>query len=500
VSLDHDREILVAALPAYEIGQELGHGAWGVVIAGTHRQLAREVAIKQLPRTFGSDPAVKRRFLEEARLLARFDHPHIVPIYDFVEHDGVCLLVMERLTGGTVWDRFRGAGLTQDAACAVIVATCAGLAYAHRRGVLHRDIKQENLMFSKDESLKITDFGIAKVVGGSETMATGTGMVLGTPSYIAPEQAESKELGPATDVYAAGTVLYELLSGQLPFARSSDPVAALYKRVYTEPQSIRDTGAAVPEPLVEVTMKAIARRVEDRYADAVEFGRALGRAASTIWGPNWLAESGIIVREANSVLETGGATEPAEPAPPPVTLVVKPEPDKRGPSATPKPALATAAPEPEPARAANAGRPRWLIPAGGVALVAAIAIGLAVASGGGGGDDSGGEPARAAAAATATPAAVEPKNSFHSREATCAGTDTAVTCSNGTTATGTVGADGQATITKEGKTFPSGFELVDGKKHWTNGVVSCYKSGPGVSCAAGNGHGFDLAGYGATRY
>ncbi len=183
-----DLERIEEALPAYEVGEVLGKGGFGVVVAGRHRQLGREVAIKQLPPDVGADPQARARFVSEARLLATLDHPHIVPIYDFVDHDGLLLLVMEKLTGGTVGSRFRAQGFTQQTACAVVVAACSGLHHAHAEGVLHRDVKPENLMFSSKEVLKVTDFGIAKVVGGVPT-ATQTGYVLGTPAYLAPEQA-----------------------------------------------------------------------------------------------------------------------------------------------------------------------------------------------------------------------------------------------------------------------------------------------------------------------
>src|SRR5437868_13472097 len=122
-----DQELIEAALPLYEVHGELGRGAWGVVLAARHRQLGRDVAIKQLPRAFGADPAVRSRFVAEARLLAALEHSHIVPIYDFVEHEGLCLLVMERLTGGTVWSRAQGSAFGPQTACAVILAACSGL-------------------------------------------------------------------------------------------------------------------------------------------------------------------------------------------------------------------------------------------------------------------------------------------------------------------------------------------------------------------------------------
>src|SRR5947199_6421184 len=117
-----DQEAVAAALPLYEVEGELGHGAWGIVLAGRHRQLGRVVAIKQLPRSFGADPAVRSRFIAEARLLASLEHPHIVPLYDFVEHEGLCLLVMERLTGGTVWSRARSGNVTPESSSALVIA------------------------------------------------------------------------------------------------------------------------------------------------------------------------------------------------------------------------------------------------------------------------------------------------------------------------------------------------------------------------------------------
>ncbi len=188
-----EREQVAQALPSYEIGEELGRGAWGVVISARHQALGRYVAVKQLPRAFAADAAVRARFVTEARLLASLDHPHVVPVFDFVEKDGLCLLVMELLPGGTVWNRFSGQGFSPPAACATVLAASAGLQAAHEKNVLHRDVKPENLMFSSDGVLKVTDFGIAKVVGGDSTLATRAGEVLGTPAYIAPEQAR----GPA---------------------------------------------------------------------------------------------------------------------------------------------------------------------------------------------------------------------------------------------------------------------------------------------------------------
>ena len=207
-------EQVAAALPSYEVEKELGRGSTGVILAARHRRLGREVAVKMLPRELAEDDSVRRRFVAEARLLASFSHVHIVPIYDFVEEDGLCLLVMERLGGGTLHDYAR-AGIDGPASCAATLAVCSALDYAHERGVLHRDIKPTNVLVGDDGLVKVTDFGIAKVLGGTESMATRTGFVIGTPAYMAPEQADAGvEPTPATDIYGAGTVLYELLAGR----------------------------------------------------------------------------------------------------------------------------------------------------------------------------------------------------------------------------------------------------------------------------------------------
>src|SRR5439155_23806558 len=130
-------------------------------------------------------------------------------------------------------------GFSAPTAAAVAMVTCAALQYAHEHGILHRDIKPENLLFSTSRVLKVTDFGIARVVGGSETLATSAGQILGTPSYMAPEQAEGTELSPATDIYATGVMLYELLSGRLPYSDEGGALAIIYRHVYEEPIPLR---------------------------------------------------------------------------------------------------------------------------------------------------------------------------------------------------------------------------------------------------------------------
>ena len=293
---------LAAILPGYDIGAELGRGGYGVVLGGMHRRLGRPVAIKELPPKLAADPGVRARFVAEARVLASLDHPHIVPIYDFVEQDGICVLVMEALPGGTVWGRFSSTGYTPSAACAVVMVACAGVHYAHQHGVLHRDIKPENLLLTETGQLKVADFGIAKVLGDNDALATSSGEILGTPAYIAPEQAEGGELGPPADVYAGGVMLYELLSGRLPFSEEGGGLAIVYRHVYEQPVPLSDVAPGVPPGLAAVVMKALSRDPQTRYATAELFGVAIGEAATEAFGPGWFEDTAVPVLAGGPIL------------------------------------------------------------------------------------------------------------------------------------------------------------------------------------------------------
>jgi hypothetical protein len=295
---------LSEALPGYEIGAELGRGAFGVVVAGRHRQLGREVAIKQLAPGLVQTESVRSRFLVEAQVLASISHPHIVPVYDYVERDDACILVMERLAGGTVWSRFVNRGFDQRSACAIAMVACSGLSAAHQHGVLHRDMKPENILFGDDSSLKVTDFGIARVLGEDDALATRGGEILGTPAYMAPEQASGADLGPSTDVYACGVMLYELLSGRLPYPDDGGSLATVLRHMNEDATPIADVAPAVPSGVAEVVMQAIARNPAERFDTAEAFGVAIGQAASAAWGAGWMDHLGIALREPGPILSS----------------------------------------------------------------------------------------------------------------------------------------------------------------------------------------------------
>ncbi|MGF7235465.1 MAG: protein kinase domain-containing protein [Frankia sp.] len=273
-----DRERVARALPGYVLGEQLGSGAFGLVLAGTHRQMGRPVAIKVM-QAEGLD-ATTAGFAAEAQVLARLDHPHVVRVYDYVEDDDLCLVVMELLAGGTLTGR--RAGISPEQACAVGLAVAAALDHAHRHGVLHRDIKPDNVLFASDGTLKVSDFGIAKLFEGSATTTNG---VVGTPMYMAPEQIQPGRLGPKTDLYALGVILYALLTGRMPFDPKL-PLLPLLSKHLTEPPPPMDGVAA---PVAEVVLRALEKSPADRPPDAATFGLDLAHAAATVFGPGWTA-------------------------------------------------------------------------------------------------------------------------------------------------------------------------------------------------------------------
>jgi hypothetical protein len=310
---------IAAAIPEYVVERELGRGGMGVVYLGRHQRLGRAVAIKELPPSFAVEPEVRARFSTEAQTLAGLSHPHIVPIFDYVEREGLCLIVMEQLPGGTVWDRFTTTGLTPPMTCGVVMACCAALQYAHDKGVLHLDVKPDNLMFDAESAVKVTDFGIARVISGDRTMGTVDGQVLGTPAYMSPEQARGEDLTPASDVYATGVMLYELLSGQLPWLGAQTAGELLAQRLDVPPVPLRDAAPHLPPPLAEVVMRALAVDLEDRHQRAEDLGVEIGEACVASWGEDWLDHAGVAVfgsgRMARAARTTGSHL-PAAPAPP----------------------------------------------------------------------------------------------------------------------------------------------------------------------------------------
>ena len=296
------RELIQEALPAYEVAGELGRGAFGVVYEARHTQLGRSVAIKQLPQWFAEDDDVRERFVAEAQMVASLEHPHIVPVYDFVESAGSRFLIMERCAG-SVGDRFKNEGLVTDESCAAVLACLAALDLAHEKGLLHRDVKPENLMYDMKGVIKLGDFGIARDLG-VETRRTATGMIVGTPAYMSPEQCRGDDLTPASDVYSVAMMGYELLTGALPFPSTTSVNGLLAHHLVTAPTPLLQTRPELPGVVGEVIDKALAKDLNVRYSTAEEFATALARACVTAFGSGWLRRRRFILHWPEIIAET----------------------------------------------------------------------------------------------------------------------------------------------------------------------------------------------------
>jgi eukaryotic-like serine/threonine-protein kinase len=252
----------------------LGEGGMATVELAQDTELGRPVAIKRLAENLAANEEYKERFLREARLAARLSHPNIVAVYDAGAENGVPFIVMEYVEGETVRDLLQRRGRLEPAeALALALQACAGLEAAHEAGLVHRDIKPQNLLVTSEGALKIADFGIARSLDGTQLTQAGT--VLGTAGYLAPEQAAGEQVTGAADIYGLGAVVYELLTGRPPY--EADSLAELFaKQAEGSITAVRELAPAVPARLEDAVMHALARAPEYRPESAAKFASELG--------------------------------------------------------------------------------------------------------------------------------------------------------------------------------------------------------------------------------
>jgi len=257
----------------YEIIELLGSGGMANVYRAHDPHLGRDVAVKVLADRYTADPSFVERFRREASAAAQLNHPNIVQVFDRGETDGTYFIVMEYLTGPDLKSLIRTRGALPPLEAIDNTQQILGaLAAAHRRDVIHRDIKPQNVMLASDGLLKVTDFGIARA--GAESEMTEAGSVIGTAQYLSPEQAHGGELTSASDCYSAGVVLYEMLTGRVPFD-GERPVVVAMKQINEPPVPPRTYEPDIPPALEAVVLKALAKRPSERYRSAEEFSAAL---------------------------------------------------------------------------------------------------------------------------------------------------------------------------------------------------------------------------------
>ena len=366
----------------YEVLQEIGRGGMAVVYLARQGALDRDIALKELASFHALDPSFAERFAREARLGGSLAHPNIVTVLEAFEHDGVPYIAMEYLERGSLRPLVGRLSLSEIAG--LLEGLLAGLDYAAERGVVHRDLKPENLLVSSEGRVKIADFGVAKAYNQAWTaqFRTATGMTLGTPTYMSPEQAMGGEVGTRSDLYAVGVMAYELLAGAPPFHHLEEPMAVLLHHVSEPVPPLEEVAPDVDPRLAAWVMRLLAKDPADRPQTPQAAWEDLEDIVLALLGPRWRRDARIRV--------LGGAQDsrPLTPAPfvesaAPVlaTTVVPP-----APPAAPPPA--------EPRR-----RRRGPLFAGAAVLVVLAAVAAGFALKGGSGTDSG-----AAAAVKGLPA------------------------------------------------------------------------------------------------
>ena len=248
----------------YRIIEQLGQGGMATVYKAYHASLDRYVALKVLHPAFHQDQTFTARFQREARVVARLEHPNIVPVYDYSEYENRPYLVMKYIEGDTLKARLNKGPLTSQEIEDVINSVGSALAFAHKQGILHRDIKPSNVMIALDGVMYLADFGLARIAeAGESTMSSDS--IMGTPQYISPEQAMGKkDLDAGTDIYSFGVMLYEMVVGQVPFSADT-PFSIIHDHIYTPLPLPMKVNPNVPEPVQRVLLKALAKDRLDRY-------------------------------------------------------------------------------------------------------------------------------------------------------------------------------------------------------------------------------------------
>jgi eukaryotic-like serine/threonine-protein kinase len=345
----------------YRIEDRLGFGGMSTVHLAVDERLERRVAVKLLAEHLAEDPAFVSRFQREAQAAARLVHPNVVQVFDSGQDESTAqyFIVMEYIEGSSCAEILRDQGWVEvDEAISIIEQACEGLHYAHRHGVIHRDVKPGNLLRTREGIVKLADFGIAKAT--EQSSITQVGSVLGTAAYLAPEQARGEEAGPPADMYALGVVAYQLISGRLPYEANSLTELALSQQQQAPPM-LDTLVAAVTAELADAVAISLALDPRERYENARDMGRALRDGANGI--------SPIAVREHQREYPGTKATSVLAPASARAAGGVKPRQPRQGP---PRRAPETPAPPAAAPRATVARRRATL------ALVTVLLVVLAI--------------------------------------------------------------------------------------------------------------------------
>lgn len=291
----------------YEIQSELGRGGMAVVYHAFDPKFAREVAIKVLPRQMTHDPQFRLRFESEIKTIASLEHASIVPVYDVGEEDGQPYFVMRYMPGGSLSQRIAKGRLSLEETARIVEKIAGALAYAHQRGIVHRDVKSDNILFDDNNEPFISDFGVAKLYGG-ETGSLTNKEYVGTPAYMSPEQSQGNKLDGRSDTYSLGVVIYEALTGEQPY-KAETPMGVAVKHVTQPVPEILKALPSLPDGVDALIKTALAKKKENRYPSPIALAKVLnliafgheGRIAAA-QGVNWFnrVKAGLVA--ANVIL------------------------------------------------------------------------------------------------------------------------------------------------------------------------------------------------------